>query len=399
MTADTPKTPQAAPFDWAALSDHDLALRFDNSAAWLLRGEAFDGPHIGAGAYLEAATRLRRGAAAPAEPAQERAAPGLTDAVINAARRAMDASWESQSFESICLASHDAAALSLALDEYDAALSARAATQELAAPVEPASAAIDMMHRMLEAPGTHVRESWKEAIRPVLAGLLTATDAVAPPVEPAPSEPDDTKKWLEAHSDATRRMKAALRDPVTVHAALLRGEIAKPDIRDMLHVYGAEALERWDRSEPARDEAMERDAARYRWLRHGKARSTGSPKSGRLEVFLWDNRSEAHVLKGEELDTAIDAALAQAQPEQHKVLVEMPDGSLQRKAVSDLKGDDMVVFDGPDAFASSEAWADKLGAEIDAAGGIEAWRAKCRPRPEPVVKQPLTTQPDPKGEA
>jgi hypothetical protein len=39
---------------------------------------------------------------------------------------------------------------------------------------------------------------------------------------------------------------AKLHDPVLVHAAMLRGEIATPAIRDMLHVYGADALARWD---------------------------------------------------------------------------------------------------------------------------------------------------------
>jgi len=44
---------------------------------------------------------------------------------------------------------------------------------------------------------------------------------------------------------------AKLRDPVLVHAAMLRGEIATPAIRDMLHVYGADALARWDAALPA----------------------------------------------------------------------------------------------------------------------------------------------------
>ena len=39
----------------------DLALRFDESAAWLLRGEAYPkGRGVGAGQFLEAATMLRR---------------------------------------------------------------------------------------------------------------------------------------------------------------------------------------------------------------------------------------------------------------------------------------------------------------------------------------------------
>lgn len=43
---------------------------------------------------------------------------------------------------------------------------------------------------------------------------------------------------------------AKLQDPVVVHAAMLRGEIAKPAIRDMLHLYGADALARWDAAPP-----------------------------------------------------------------------------------------------------------------------------------------------------
>lgn len=44
----------------ASLTTHELALRFDTSAAWLLNGTLPSGPLVGAGAYLEAATRLRR---------------------------------------------------------------------------------------------------------------------------------------------------------------------------------------------------------------------------------------------------------------------------------------------------------------------------------------------------
>jgi len=42
-------------------------------------------------------------------------------------------------------------------------------------------------------------------------------------------------------------VRSLLQDPVAVHVALLRGEIAKPAIRDMLHVYGADALAQFDR--------------------------------------------------------------------------------------------------------------------------------------------------------
>lgn len=57
-------------------------------------------------------------------------------------------------------------------------------------------------------------------------------------------------------------------------------------------------------------EEAQRDAARYRWLRRGRARTTGLPKSERLEVLRWVDRCEADVLKGDALDAAIDAALS-----------------------------------------------------------------------------------------
>jgi RecJ-like exonuclease len=57
------------------------------------------------------------------------------------------------------------------------------------------------------------------------------------------------------------------------------------------------------------DDALRADAERYRWLRGGKCRTTGSPKRGRIEVYQWHDRSEGDLLKGDQLDAAIDAAL------------------------------------------------------------------------------------------
>lgn len=37
-----------------------------------------------------------------------------------------------------------------------------------------------------------------------------------------------------------------LKDPVAVHANMLRGGIAIPNLRDLLHLHGPEALARWD---------------------------------------------------------------------------------------------------------------------------------------------------------
>jgi len=45
-------------------------------------------------------------------------------------------------------------------------------------------------------------------------------------------------------------IRAKLQDPVAVHVAMVRGEIARPPIRDVLHAYGAEALARWDAATP-----------------------------------------------------------------------------------------------------------------------------------------------------
>lgn len=57
---------------------------------------------------------------------------------------------------------------------------------------------------------------------------------------------EDMRHDILALNGALLAIKAALQDPVTVHAALLRGEIAKPELRSMLHVYGSEVLDRWD---------------------------------------------------------------------------------------------------------------------------------------------------------
>jgi len=49
---------------------------------------------------------------------------------------------------------------------------------------------------------------------------------------------------------------AKLKDPTVVHAAMLRGEIAKPALRDMLHAYGGDVLAKWDAAQPVPDAAL-----------------------------------------------------------------------------------------------------------------------------------------------
>lgn len=53
-------------------------------------------------------------------------------------------------------------------------------------------------------------------------------------------------RQLTAAQARIAEYESVLKSPELVHIALLRGDIAKPDIRSMLHVYGQEALARWD---------------------------------------------------------------------------------------------------------------------------------------------------------
>ena len=62
----------------------------------------------------------------------------------------------------------------------------------------------------------------------------------------------------QAAEDAVLELRKRLEDPHMVHLAMLRGEIGTPDIRDMLHVHGADALSRWDRAEQAAEMERER---------------------------------------------------------------------------------------------------------------------------------------------
>ena len=50
-------------------------------------------------------------------------------------------------------------------------------------------------------------------------------------------------------------VKAFLQDPVLVHIGMLREEVAKPAIRDMLHLYGEKAVEQFDRGADLKREA------------------------------------------------------------------------------------------------------------------------------------------------
>jgi hypothetical protein len=61
---------------------------------------------------------------------------------------------------------------------------------------------------------------------------------------------------------------------------------------------------------------------------------------------------------------------------QHAHLVQTGTGSLIRKAIADMGPEDALVFDGPDAFARANAFQAWAEAQIEAAGGLELWKAK-----------------------
>lgn len=62
----------------------------------------------------------------------------------------------------------------------------------------------------------------------------------------------------------------------------------------------------------------------------------------------------------------------------HAFLVQAADGHLERKPRDDMEASDQFVFDGPDAFESAKAFRAWIEAQIEAAGGIERWRAKVQ---------------------
>lgn len=58
------------------------------------------------------------------------------------------------------------------------------------------------------------------------------------------------------------------------------------------------------------------------------------------------------------------------------LLVETPDSKLVRKEMGEIAPNDLLVFDGPNAFESTERLQRELEADIAAAGGLQAWRSR-----------------------
>lgn len=59
----------------------------------------------------------------------------------------------------------------------------------------------------------------------------------------------------------------------------------------------------------------------------------------------------------------------------YSLLVEAAGGMFVRKAPEELQPSDRVVFDGPNTFDTLKAAQRALDDEIEAAGGLDAWRA------------------------
>ena len=55
--------------------------------------------------------------------------------------------------------------------------------------------------------------------------------------------------------------------------------------------------------------------------------------------------------------------------------VEQPDGSKVQKPANQVSDEDLVLIDGPGAFAAPDAARMRLDAEIEGAGGLDAWRS------------------------
>lgn len=72
------------------------------------------------------------------------------------------------------------------------------------------------------------------------------------------------ERELTAAREDAERVKgdlALLQDPVNVCVNMIRGTIAKPDIRSLLHVHGEAALLKWDNAEAAESRAAAAEAA------------------------------------------------------------------------------------------------------------------------------------------
>lgn len=75
--------------------------------------------------------------------------------------------------------------------------------------------------------------------------LLPAPKSVSP-------SPTDPREEMREALDELAQIKAVIADPAAVHLNMLRGSIAKPSLRSLLHLYGEEALATYAAGEKAR---------------------------------------------------------------------------------------------------------------------------------------------------
>lgn len=115
------------------------------------------------------------------------------------------------------------------------------------------------------------RDGWNACFADAEAQISTLRDQVARlerELAQAIDERGERQAWCADESTRNRHLqreldaiKAKLQDPTTVHVGMLRGDIAKPDLRSLLKVYGPGAVAQFDRGAAPLDVERLRSAA------------------------------------------------------------------------------------------------------------------------------------------
>lgn len=101
------------------------------------------------------------------------------------------------------------------------------------------------------------RDALAERVRELEAELAEWHGAA----EAAVSDAHLAARTAEARATAAEADLALLKDPIAVHANMLRGGIAKPSVNNILHLYPGELV----KAETLATAEAERDAMRERW--------------------------------------------------------------------------------------------------------------------------------------
>ena len=139
------------------------------------------------------------------------------------------------------------------------------------------------------------------------ADLARVVALIFPPAGPTTDEMPELKRDVAAINcyNFLRQHHAAIAK-LEGEVARLRAALKDRGIEAENHCRHAEAMEQ-------RAEAAEQDAARYRWLRHGDNDERVMRSYGKDGLREYDPRFDgSFVLRNQDLDAAIDTAIAQA---------------------------------------------------------------------------------------